>query len=376
MTAESRVPSPHLVIGVARTCVECASRAGHVLRQRSTTSSGAHTSQHSSLIAAVTWYTSIDPRRHSSVESLSSPHGFTDSSPPSAEPCLPRPPPPPRPRLRTSRCSSGSRMPLIGLGLWKAEQGSAADVVHTAIRLGYRHFDSAADYGNERQTGEGLQRALSAGLVKPRGAVHHVQAVVHGPRQGARAPGGRAHPGRPSACRTSTCSSCTSPSPSSTSPPPRATPAGWAASGNAADAVLSPDPLRGTWEGMEELVAGRPRPQHWRVQHERRRLLQDLLRYAKHQARLQPTRAAPAAAGHPPRAASASTAQRRRGGLLALRRVSSYHDLFKDSKRGARRCWSTQRAQWHSQEVQEDDGAGAAEVERAEGGGGHTQEHQ
>ena len=61
---------------------------------------------------------------------------------------------------------SGSRMPLIGLGLWKAEQGSVADVVQTAIRLGYRHFDSAADYGNERQTGEGLQRALSSGLVK------------------------------------------------------------------------------------------------------------------------------------------------------------------------------------------------------------------
>ena len=61
---------------------------------------------------------------------------------------------------------SGSKMPYIGLGLWKAEKGSLADVVETAVRLGYRHFDSAADYGNEQQTGEGLQRAISKGLVK------------------------------------------------------------------------------------------------------------------------------------------------------------------------------------------------------------------
>ena len=62
--------------------------------------------------------------------------------------------------------SSGSKMPLIGLGLWKAEQGSVADVVEQAIQIGYRHFDSASDYGNEAQTGEGLKRAISSGIVK------------------------------------------------------------------------------------------------------------------------------------------------------------------------------------------------------------------
>ena len=61
---------------------------------------------------------------------------------------------------------SGSKMPYIGLGLWKAEQGTLADIVETAVGLGYRHFDSAADYGNEQQTGEGLQRAISKGVVK------------------------------------------------------------------------------------------------------------------------------------------------------------------------------------------------------------------
>lgn len=62
--------------------------------------------------------------------------------------------------------SSGSRMPFIGLGLWKAEQGSVADVVVKAIEVGYRHFDSASDYGNEKQSGEGLKRAIDGGLVK------------------------------------------------------------------------------------------------------------------------------------------------------------------------------------------------------------------
>ena len=62
--------------------------------------------------------------------------------------------------------SSGSKMPYIGLGLWKAETGTLADVVEQAIDIGYRHFDSASDYGNEKQTGEGLQRALKKGSVK------------------------------------------------------------------------------------------------------------------------------------------------------------------------------------------------------------------
>jgi diketogulonate reductase-like aldo/keto reductase len=61
---------------------------------------------------------------------------------------------------------SGSKMPYVGLGLWKAEQGSVADVVESAIRIGYRHFDSAADYGNEQQAGEGFNRAFKQGLVK------------------------------------------------------------------------------------------------------------------------------------------------------------------------------------------------------------------
>ena len=56
-------------------------------------------------------------------------------------------------------------MPAIGLGLWKISREETAEMVRSAIAGGYRHLDSAADYGNEAEVGEGLQAAQSEGLV-------------------------------------------------------------------------------------------------------------------------------------------------------------------------------------------------------------------
>ncbi len=56
-------------------------------------------------------------------------------------------------------------MPPVGFGLWKIPREDTAASVIEAVRAGYRHFDSAADYGNETQTGEGIARALADGLV-------------------------------------------------------------------------------------------------------------------------------------------------------------------------------------------------------------------
>ena len=55
-------------------------------------------------------------------------------------------------------------MPHIGFGLWKIAPDHCAEVVYEAVKSGYRHFDSACDYGNEKQVGEGLQRAMREGL--------------------------------------------------------------------------------------------------------------------------------------------------------------------------------------------------------------------
>ena len=55
-------------------------------------------------------------------------------------------------------------MPAVGLGLWKIDTEQTADVVCNAIEIGYRHLDSAADYGNELEVGEGIAQALAKGL--------------------------------------------------------------------------------------------------------------------------------------------------------------------------------------------------------------------
>ena len=58
------------------------------------------------------------------------------------------------------------QMPAVGLGLWKTAPSVAAETVMEAVSIGYRHFDSASDYGNELQVGEGLRESFRQGLVK------------------------------------------------------------------------------------------------------------------------------------------------------------------------------------------------------------------
>jgi D-xylose reductase len=62
--------------------------------------------------------------------------------------------------------NTGLKMPPLGLGLWKMDKSCCAQVVYDAIKTGYRLLDSACDYGNEQQTGEGIERALKDGLCK------------------------------------------------------------------------------------------------------------------------------------------------------------------------------------------------------------------
>lgn len=60
----------------------------------------------------------------------------------------------------------GSQMPAVGLGLWKIDPAAAPGLVVDAVRAGYRHFDSACDYGNEAAVGAGLRAALAQGLAR------------------------------------------------------------------------------------------------------------------------------------------------------------------------------------------------------------------
>jgi len=53
--------------------------------------------------------------------------------------------------------AKGARIPLLGLGTWDLRGRVCARVVEQALRLGYRHIDTAEMYDNERDVGEGLR---------------------------------------------------------------------------------------------------------------------------------------------------------------------------------------------------------------------------
>jgi 2,5-diketo-D-gluconate reductase B len=55
--------------------------------------------------------------------------------------------------------ANGARIPVLGLGTWDLRGRSCARVVEQALRLGYRHIDTAEMYGNEREVGEGLRNS-------------------------------------------------------------------------------------------------------------------------------------------------------------------------------------------------------------------------
>ena len=55
------------------------------------------------------------------------------------------------------------QMPAVGLGLWKIDRPDTAQAVVDAVEAGYRHLDSASDYGNEKETGDGIAAAIAAG---------------------------------------------------------------------------------------------------------------------------------------------------------------------------------------------------------------------
>ncbi len=53
--------------------------------------------------------------------------------------------------------ANGADIPLLGLGTWELRGRSCARLVEQALRLGYRHIDTAEMYDNEHDVGEGLR---------------------------------------------------------------------------------------------------------------------------------------------------------------------------------------------------------------------------
>jgi alcohol dehydrogenase (NADP+) len=69
-------------------------------------------------------------------------------------------------RVPTATLSSGYKIPLIGLGTWKAEKGQVRDAVYSSLKAGYRHIDCASVYQNEDEVGDAIGYVLERGLVE------------------------------------------------------------------------------------------------------------------------------------------------------------------------------------------------------------------
>jgi diketogulonate reductase-like aldo/keto reductase len=57
----------------------------------------------------------------------------------------------------TFTLSNGVQIPKLGLGTWMIPDDDAGRVVRDAAEVGYRHFDTAQAYANERGVGDGLR---------------------------------------------------------------------------------------------------------------------------------------------------------------------------------------------------------------------------
>ena len=68
--------------------------------------------------------------------------------------------------MSTVTLNNGLSMPLVGLGTWKSGPGQVSAAVYEAIRVGYRHIDAAWFYKNQDEVGEGINRAISEGIIK------------------------------------------------------------------------------------------------------------------------------------------------------------------------------------------------------------------
>jgi aldehyde reductase len=69
--------------------------------------------------------------------------------------------------------NNGQQYPILGLGTWQttpelkeSEQTEIYEAVKSAIDIGYRHFDCAAYYNNEKSVGKAIAEKIKKGIIK------------------------------------------------------------------------------------------------------------------------------------------------------------------------------------------------------------------
>ena len=59
----------------------------------------------------------------------------------------------------TVTLNNGVVLPALGFGVFQSPPAETTAAVETALKVGYRHIDTAAAYSNEREVGEGIRRS-------------------------------------------------------------------------------------------------------------------------------------------------------------------------------------------------------------------------
>lgn len=59
---------------------------------------------------------------------------------------------------------SGHRIPAVGLGTWRSGSQASDSVATAILEAGYRHIDTAWEYGVHEEVGLGLKAAMDAGI--------------------------------------------------------------------------------------------------------------------------------------------------------------------------------------------------------------------
>uniref|UniRef100_A0A1A9V3P7 NADP-dependent oxidoreductase domain-containing protein n=1 Tax=Glossina austeni TaxID=7395 RepID=A0A1A9V3P7_GLOAU len=65
----------------------------------------------------------------------------------------------------TVKLNSGYDMPVLGLGTYQLKKGKCEHIVREAIKIGYRHIDTAYLYGNESNIGKVLKECFDENLI-------------------------------------------------------------------------------------------------------------------------------------------------------------------------------------------------------------------
>ena len=61
--------------------------------------------------------------------------------------------------IPTLTLNNGVELPAVGLGVFQTPPDETVAAVEAALAIGYRHIDTAAAYGNEREVGKGIRRS-------------------------------------------------------------------------------------------------------------------------------------------------------------------------------------------------------------------------